>query len=277
MVIVCNPFITKLDRKIPLLAEEKDALAALLERRSSWLPARKDMYVEGDPVTSVRIILEGWACRYNQLQDGRRQIVELLLPGDIMSQDRYLTDRQDHAACAISQITYARCLPGELEELEQTFPRIKAALHWNTSISAGIQRQWIRALGRLDACQRIAHLFCELFYRSASIGAVHDNMFRMPMGQRDVGDATGLSTVQVNRKVKALRQAGLLSWRSRTVRIIDLAGLAKVGLFSPEYLDLDSVETDLDAIIAPNSPSRHHDGDDPHAPDQASDRSIFKW
>ena len=234
-----NPLFTKLDCKIRLGPEERGALAGLIQTRARRLPARQDLYVEGDPVSPMRIVLDGWACRYDQLADGRRQIVELFLPGDIMGQDCLFAERQDHSACSISALSYAQISRSELETMVQQFPAVGQALLWDASVAAAIHRQWIRSLGRLSATQRIAHLFCELFYRSARAGLTRGTTFDMPMGQRDLGDARGLSTVQVNRTVQLLRSAGLLEWRRRVVEIADLPRLTRIAMFRPHYLELE--------------------------------------
>lgn len=233
-----NPLFTKLACKMPLGQEERAALAGLVQSKARRLPARQDLYVEGDAISPIRIILDGWACRYDQLADGRRQIVELFLPGDILGQDCQFTERQDHSACSISALSYALIPRSELDAVAGQFPAIGHALLWDSAVTAAIHRQWIRSLGRLSATQRIAHLFCELLYRAARAGLARGTTFDMPMGQRDLGDARGLSTVQVNRTVQLLRSAGLLEWRRRVVEISDLPRLSRIAMFRPNYLEL---------------------------------------
>ena len=62
-VIVLNPLLAKLDCKMRLGPEERGALAALIQNRTHRLPARQDLYVEGDPISPMIVILDGWACR----------------------------------------------------------------------------------------------------------------------------------------------------------------------------------------------------------------------
>lgn len=236
-----NSLFAKLDCRMGLRPEEKAALATLIQSRTHRLPARHDLYVEGDPIQPMIVVLDGWACRYDQLADGRRQILELFLPGDIMGHDRLFAERQDHSACSISALCYAQIPRADLDRTVQQFPALGRALLWDASVAAAIHRQWIRSLGRLSATQRIAHLFCELFYRSARAGLARGTAFDMPMGQRDLGDARGLSAVQVNRTVQLLRSAGLLAWRRRVVEIADLPRLARIAMFRPCYLDMDPV------------------------------------
>lgn len=261
-----NPLFTKLDCKMPLGPEERSALAGLVQSRARRLPARQDLYVEGDAVSPIRIILDGWACRYDQLADGRRQIVELFLPGDIMGQDCLFAERQDHSACSISALSYALISRSELEAVVQLFPALGQALLWDSSVAAAIHRQWIRSLGRLSATQRIAHLFCELFYRSARAGLTRGTTFDMPMGQRDLGDARGLSTVQVNRTVQLLRSAGLLEWRRRVVEIADLPRLTRIAMFRPHYLELGAASELLASHSSPQSEAARPSPDDRDLP-----------
>ncbi|WP_423605195.1 Crp/Fnr family transcriptional regulator [Sphingomonas sp. MS122] len=234
-----NPLLAKLDSKMRLGPGERGALAGLIQNRTHRLPARQDLYVEGDPVSPMIVILDGWACRYDQLADGRRQIIELFLPGDLLGHDCLFAERQDHSACSISSLCYAQISRTDLDAAVQQFPVLGQALLWDASVAAAIHRQWIRSLGRLSATQRIAHLFCELFYRSARAGLARGTAFDMPMGQRDLGDARGLSAVQVNRTVQLLRSAGLLGWRRRVVEIADLPRLATIAMFRPHYLDIE--------------------------------------
>jgi CRP-like cAMP-binding protein len=234
-----NPLLAKLECKMRLTPDERGALASLIQGRVHRLPARQDLYVEGDPVAPLRVILDGWACRYDQLADGRRQIVELFLPGDILGHDRLFAEYEDHSACSLSALSYAQIPRCDLDAAVRHFPALGRALIWDASVGAAIHRQWIRSLGRLSATQRIANLFCELFFRSARAGLARGTTFDVPMGQRDLGDARGLSTVQVNRTVQSLRAAGLLEWRRRVVEIADLPRLAKIAMFRPHYLDLE--------------------------------------
>jgi len=238
-MILSDPIFLKLEGKMRMAPEDKLALRKLIQNRIYSLPARRDLYIEGDPVSAVRLILDGWACRYDQLDGGRRQTLELLLPGDMLGLDRLFADWHHHSACSISSLTYALIPRCEIEAVCEQHPQLGGALMWSSSIDMAIQRLWIRSLGGMNAIQRIAHLFCELYYRCARVGLAYGTSYTMPMGQRDLAEALGLSTVQINRSVKVLRTAGLLRWQRPRVEILDLPRLADIGLFKPDYLELD--------------------------------------
>ena len=93
-------------------------------------------------------------------------------------------------------------------------------------------------VGRRSAYQRIAHVLCEVFARLEAVGLVEANSFALPVTQAELGDATGLSTVHVNRTVQELRAAGLITMEGGRVTIEDVRRLRSAGDFDPTYLHL---------------------------------------
>src|SRR5215470_9432588 len=69
--------------------------------------AGEDLICEGDAVNSVRIILSGWLCRYKTLEDGRRQIVNFVLPGESCDAYTYLLSVMDHSIATLTPVVYA--------------------------------------------------------------------------------------------------------------------------------------------------------------------------
>ncbi|WP_179045785.1 Crp/Fnr family transcriptional regulator [Sphingobium lactosutens] len=229
-------FVRKLGWKLGVSAEEAQSLADVVQRQLRHVKARQDIYVDGDPASYVRIILDGWACRYHQFENGTRQIVQILMPGDIMGHDTAHA-YQDHSACSISPVVFAQLPYPDFMAAVTQFPGMERALRWDLSMVQAIQRQWISVIGRFGATQRIAHLICELYVRALLLeSAKEKRAVDFPMAQRDIADCTGLSLVQVNRSINLLRSTGLLYWRHRSLEIVDLGALAKMGMFNPHYL-----------------------------------------
>lgn len=100
-------------------------------------------------------------------------------------------------------------------------------------------RAWIVNLGRRPAYERVAHLICELRCRLSAVGLVRDNRFDFPITQSDLGDATGLTAVHVNRVIQRLRSADLIRLTGKALTVKDVTGLEKAAGFDPRYL-LDS-------------------------------------
>lgn len=200
--------------------------------------AGEDLICEGDPVNSVRIILSGWLCRYKTLEDGRRQIVNFVLPGESCDAYTYLLSVMDHSIATLTPVVYAEVKRAQFEALVAHDRSVAEAFWCETLVNSAIQREWAINLGRRLALERVAHLLCEIHERLRPVGLIEGNSCAFPVTQTDLADATGLSVVHLNRTLQDLRSSGLILLRDRTLTIIDLDALKATALFSPNYLHL---------------------------------------
>lgn len=201
--------------------------------------AGEDLACEGDRCDGVRMFLSGWACRYKSLEDGRRQIVSFILPGDTCDAHIYLLSAMDHSIATLTPVTYCELDRAAFERLISTDASVAEAFHCDALAVGAIQREWAINLGRRDALERVAHVICELFERLRVVGLVDGNSFAFPVTQMDLADATGLSTVHLNRTLQELRGAGLITLRDRSLTIIDPQALWNTAMFNPGYLHLE--------------------------------------
>ncbi len=209
--------------------------------------ARRDLIREGDKPRSVFLILEGWACRYKQLPDGRRQVVSFFIPGDVCDLHAYILKEMDHTVGAISPIKVAEIARDDFEAMMLNHPRITQALFWDELVTVAIQREWTLNLGQRTAYERIAHLLVEMFMRLQVVGLTDGNRCDFPLTQNDIADATGLTAVHVNRTLQDLRRDGLVELHSRTLIIPDMQRLKGAALFNDNYLHLEHEGAHLDA------------------------------
>ncbi len=242
-----NPFIRKLEQFTPLSVGDKSVLAALSRERVKAVAPRDDIIREGDRPNNLYVILAGWGCRYKTLEDGRRQIVAFLLPGDMCDLNIFLLRQMDHSIRALTPVTCAEIDPDALTALTLEYPRIARALWWDTLMTAAIQREWNVSLGQRTASERLAHLFCELFFRLRAVGLADGNTCELPLTQADLGDASGLSAVHVNRTLQELRAANLIGLRGKTLTIPNLQALESSALFNSNYLHFGREGSRFDA------------------------------
>lgn len=202
------------------------------------IAARADIIQEGDNPGSVTVILDGWACRYRQLSDGRRQIVSLLLPGDLSDPYIFLLDRMDHGIGALTPVTFSQIGGATLQALTARSPALELAFHREVLATAAVQREWTVSLGCRTGIERLAHLLCELHVRLKVVGLTEGASCYMPLTQSDLADVLGQSNVHVNRTLQELRGMGLVSLSSRRLTIHDMNALAQLAGFDPAYLHL---------------------------------------
>ena len=101
------------------------------------------------------------------------------------------------------------------------------------------------AIGTLNARERLAHFFCELRDRLKPIGLMVNDAYKLSITQEELGDASGMSTIHVNRMLQELRSEGLITTKGKNLVINDWARLKKVGQYCPDYLHLgQQVERD---------------------------------
>lgn len=244
---MANPLTRKLECFVRLSADDKAALDQLAETGIQRVVAGQDIIREGDRPTFVNLILEGWACRYKLLEDGRRQIIAFFLPGDLCDYNIFILRQMDHSIGALTPLTYARLPRATIDELIETRPRVVQGLWWETLVNVAIQREWTVNLGQRSAVERISHLICELYMRTRVTGLDRDHSFHFPVTQAELAEATGMTVVHVNRVLQDLRARGLLSFKSKTLKIIDLSALCQLAMFNDNYLHLNREGRHLDA------------------------------
>jgi CRP-like cAMP-binding protein len=123
-------------------------------------------------------------------------------------------------------------------------PNVGRAMWFDTLVDGSIFREWVANVGRRDAPTRLAHLLCEFAFRMKAAGLGEHEGYELPMSQEELADATGLTSVHVNRTLKTLESHGLIERPTpRSIHIGDWRKLAAAGDFSPAYLHLQ--ERDL--------------------------------
>ena len=229
------------------LSPEDQLALDRITRNTIKVDARRDVIGEGESPRHVRLILEGWGARYKALPDGKRQIVGLFVPGDFCDLNVYILKRMDHSIGAISRLRVAIISQAEMEELTSEHPRISQALLWHELVSSAIQREWLLNIGQRDAQARLAHLFLEMYFRMRTVGLTHNGRCDFPLTQSDLAEATGLTSVHVNRMLQELRREGLIELERKQLHIPDVPRLMDLAMFNADYLHLDHEGRHLDA------------------------------
>jgi len=233
-----QPVIRRLSALRPLSTEARASLEYAMLEGLQRAGAGEDLISEGDPVDSVRVVLSGWLCRYKTLEDGRRQIVNFIFPGESCDAHAFLLSVMDHSIATMTPVVYSEIKRARFESLMAGDRSLAEAFWCETLVNIAIQREWAINLGRRVAVERVAHLFCETFERLRVVGMVDGNSCVMPVTQMDLADATGLSVVHLNRTLQELRASGLIILRERMLTIPDLDALKNAALYSPSYLQL---------------------------------------
>jgi CRP-like cAMP-binding protein len=190
---------------------------------------------EGERLDTPRVLLSGWACRMRMFPDGRRQIFEFILPGEM-----YGLCLRPQAVALSSAITLTPAIIADatpvrdaLKDKNETYPNLVAALHCAASLDeANLLNQLIR-IGRQSAYERVAHLILELKERLTVVGLAAGDTIPVPLTQEMLADALGLSIVHLNRTLQQLRREGLIVFKSGVMRLLAPDRLAEIADFRP--------------------------------------------
>ena len=226
-------------RKLRRLAKlEEQDLAALrtLPLQQQRVAAGQHLLREGDDSTTCYVLLSGYACRHKVTRAGARQIVSFHMAGDIVDLQHLLLSKADHSIQAITPLTFAATPAAELKKIAQARPVIAEALWRDTLIDGSVFREWVLNVGRRDAKQRIAHMICEFALRREAAGLGSPTSFELPMTQEHIADATGLTSVHVNRMLALLAAEGPISRDKRQVEIADWDKMRRAADFDAAYL-----------------------------------------
>ena len=230
-----HPLARKLGRFGRMSQAERSALLELVGEREE-VPAGTDLVRQGEKLKEAVVIEEGWAIRYRTLDDGRRQIMNFLLPGDLFDLCAFMLTKSDHSVGTITACTINRVPTKAVTDLFARHPRLGSALWMGGLQEEAMLRERITSLGRRNAEERTAHLLYELWVRLAAVGERNGRSFELPLTQTELADALGLTSVHISRTLRQLRKRGLIEVDRRRITILRPRNEDAYGEFSHDHL-----------------------------------------
>ncbi|WP_245463176.1 MULTISPECIES: Crp/Fnr family transcriptional regulator [unclassified Mesorhizobium] len=190
---------------------------------------------QDDDDDTIFIVKSGWTLLYRGLPDGERQIIDTPLWGDIVG----FRSVDGPRFASLASITDATVYPIPRKALvegilsEATFgSKIAHSLARMNAILA----EHLVNVGRRNAMSRTAHFLLELEERLSNVGLSAHGKYDCPLTQNELADILGMTPVHVNRTLRELRSAGLVSFKAGHVEILSRKNLVKSAGFEKEYL-----------------------------------------
>lgn len=236
-----NPLVVRLEAYLPLSDSTKEAVWSLLEGPCAEVAPKRNIVSQGTATSTVAVLMEGLAARYDTAINGERHFTGWLIAGDFCNlYAARVAAPLDQGVVAITRCLVAHLEGEALERLRRERADLDDALAW-IALSDHAQLRHRVISTRLNAQTRVGHLLCELHTRIAAAGMGEGNGLRVPLSQSDLAEAVGLTPVHMNRVVRELRDQGLLARTRRGIEVPDAAALAKASGYDPAYLHLRKV------------------------------------
>jgi CRP-like cAMP-binding protein len=203
------------------------------------VPAGREIYRETQPCDYLFTLYHGWVAIYKTLNNGKRQILHIALPGDMIGFQADMKSPMKHSAITLSDVVLCGFPRNKLPELLRKNLSVAQRLTELNARDMNLCQSRLLAIGQQSAVERIAFLCSELFHR---IKHVYNHQEKtetyFPLSQEDIGDATGLTKIHVNRTLRVLREMNLIQITSRTLKIYDVQALSELGNFDPSSVQV---------------------------------------
>ncbi|TPM37749.1 Crp/Fnr family transcriptional regulator [Mesorhizobium sp. B2-3-4] len=219
-------------RPLPVFREfEKPELAFISKFKKGELAVDKGatVLVEGSHSAHLYTVLSGWAFRYKLLQDGRRQILNYLMPGDLIGLQGSVMGEMQHSVEALSPMLLCVFERDNLHELYRNHPGLAYDITWIASREERMLDENLLSLGRRSAIERAAYLIAFIASRARIVGLDGKQSIQIPITQQHIADTLGLSLVHTNKTIRKLMDRQLIVWRDGGCGVIDNEGLKQLA------------------------------------------------
>ncbi len=191
-------------------------------------PPRQILYEKSCPSQEVQFLCRGWAFRFVQFSDGRRQILSLIMPGEIFSTAAVFADRLHFSVLSVTDVRFTSF---PRETVRQALDASPVMEHLGGLCASEMQEKdlTLADLGRRSADERIAHFVLRLIEKLTLRGEGDGNRFPCPLRQQHIADLTGLTQIHVSRVLSSFRQAGIFDLSRSILTVQDPVRLERIG------------------------------------------------
>ena len=197
-------------------------------------PARQEIYTETQQSNFMYTIYHGWFAIYKTLENGKRQILKIALPGDMIGYQANFEAPMTYSAASLTDAVLCAFKRTDLPDLFRKNGNVARRLSEMNARDMHLCHSRLLTIGQHTAIEKVAHCCAEIFFRMKMIFSNSESdSIEFPLSQEDLGDMTGLTKIHVNRTLKQLREMGIMEISSRTLHVYDSEELCKVGYFDP--------------------------------------------
>lgn len=224
-------------KRLELLNSEDFEYAENLIKNKTITDSSISIIEAGSEQKQIFFVFDGWAVKYKILENGNKQILNFVLPGDIIGLFSPMFKYAEHTVESISAMKLGSFPADQLVEIFRDAPRFALALAWMAGQDERILEEQIVRIGRRNSTKRMAHLFIELHRRLRLCGYTREQAIILPINQLLLSDALGLSHIHTHRIFRELEKHELIERQPSCIILQNLAVLASLADFDESYLE----------------------------------------
>ena len=230
--------VLKLGHYIKLTKAEKELLIDL-EKSTRSYARNSEIFRSGEKTENLYSVKSGWLVSYTILPDGRRQILQIHFPGDIVGIADIPFRKATHD---LKTLTECQLCPFPKHDLDRIFiesPRLTSLLFSMVMVDQAVNLDRLRVLGRMNAKERVVHFLLTTLSRLRMTNHDLGDTFDFPLTQFDLADAVGLTNVSVSNALSALQEQGALKRAGGRISVLDENAMRESSSFVNRYEPID--------------------------------------
>ena len=231
--------VTKLSHYVSLSDTDRERLADL-EKSERTFDVGQEVYQGGDKNKDLYVVKHGWAFSYTDLPDGRRQIVKIHHPGDIIGFPDVAFKHATTTLRTAEEVCLCPFPKSSLDEIFRKSPRLSALL-----LSIALRDQVVlidvlRAMGRMSAQERVSYMLLDLISRLRITNPMLTDTIRLPLTQSQIADYLGLTNVYISKTFIRMEQDELIRRERDHLRILREDAMIELADFHDRYSEMDT-------------------------------------
>ncbi|HZP69584.1 MAG TPA: Crp/Fnr family transcriptional regulator [Pseudolabrys sp.] len=230
-----HPFVARLLQHAEFGAADLKSFAAIIDGDLA-VRRRHDLVVDGREFRKLCFVKDGFSVRYKLLRNGKRQIVNVVLPGDVVGLPGSFYDRAMYSVTAITDLKVSVCGLESYIQLCYQRPQFALALCWMAVQELTTNAEHVVNLGRRTPIERLSHFLLEVHTRLRTVGRADDDGFTLPFSQEILADVLGLSVPHLNRMMQQLRTDRLIVDKDRHLKFVDVDALKALAHYQVNEL-----------------------------------------
>lgn len=211
-------------REQPAFKRKTDEAIALVQSLKTGHVMRRagaTIIEQGEEDARLFTLFSGWAFRSRMLPDGRRQILNILLPGDLLGLQAHLQDVSDHAIEALTDVELCQFARSAVWKVFQHEPETAYEMAWLGSREESLVDENLTSVGQRTARERMAALVLSLYRRCRELGLVESEAFMFPLTRVHLADTLGLSLVHTIKTWSYLKRLGLFTFANGRLTLVN--------------------------------------------------------